>query len=244
MRLIGAVILGLLVACGVAAWAGDGNAAKTISISVTNGDVHDVLALIAKQGDLNISVDAKVKGTVTVALRDVAPDEALKVVASAVGARVRQDGGVYVIDPKPLPAQRPETAPAGGGGATVVPPGTGTGVTNASASGTASSGDEQIIRVLKLNYIDGAMIAAMFGGGVIGGNVQAFGGSPYGQGGGYGGGYGGYGGGYGGRGNGGRWGYGGGNGNGYGTGYGGGFGNGYGSGSGSQLRGWGGYGGF
>jgi len=225
MRLTGLFLLLALVACATVAWAGQGDEPGRISVDVTNGNVHDILSMIAKQAGLNLAIDAKVTGTVTVALRDVTPDEALRVVASAAGARVRQDGEVYVVEPKPLPAERPRTPSLATAGATVVAPTAAAPVTGAGTSATVDSGDEQVIRVIKLKYADPAMIADAFGGGAVGSGTATLGGSPFGQRGGYGG----YGGGYGGYG-------------GYGGGYGG-YG-GYGGGYGGNGGGYGGYGGY
>jgi len=210
MKLSGALLAGLLASVAAVGWAEEGDKDQRISLSITNGDVHDALAMIAQQSGLNISVDSKVRGTVTASLVDISPAEALRVIAGAVGARVRDDNGVYVVEPKPLPAERPRTAPAGAGGALVVPPGGATAGATAAGASTAGSvavGDGEVIRVIKLKYADPALIAAAFGGTVIGSSGM-LGGSPFHQGGGRGGrngsrgGYGGYGssGGYGGSG--------------------------------------------
>lgn len=187
MKLIGALLVGLVVVTASASWAEEVKQDQRISLTITNGDVHDALAMIAKQAGLNISVDAKVRGTVTASLRDVTPAEALRVIAGAVGARVREDNGIYIIEPKPLPAERPR--PGGlagvGGGAVVPPAGGGAGAASAGSStaGSVVLDDEEIIRVIKLKYADPAMIAAAFGGTVVGGSSGMLGGSPFHQGG-------------------------------------------------------------
>jgi hypothetical protein len=154
---------------------------------------------------------------VTASLRDVSPAEALRVIAGAVGARVREDNGIYIVEPKPLPAERPRTGLTGVGGAAVAPPDGAAGSASAgsSSAGSAAVGNDEVIRLIKLKYADPAMIAAAFGGTVVGGGSGMYGGSPFHQrgsgynnwGGSRGGGYGGFGGGYGGSG--GRGGYGG-----------------------------------
>jgi hypothetical protein len=70
----------------------------------------------------------------------VTPAEALRVIASAVGARVRQDGDIYVVEPKPLPHERPH-APALGSPAVVTPAPTAA----ATATGDIPVGNEQVI---------------------------------------------------------------------------------------------------
>ena len=233
MRFAGIVWLGLALAAG--AWAEEGDRPQTISLDITNGNVHEALALIARQGGLNISVDSKVTGVVTAGLRDVTPAEALDAIASSVGARVRQDGDIYVVEPKPLPHVRP-AAPALGPPMAVAPVGR--------ATADIPVGDGEVIRVIHLEYADPALIATAFGGNVVGGDASMMGGTPfhqrggYGRGGGYGqssgyGDYGGYGSGYGsGGGYGRRSGYGG---------YGGGYDGAYGGGSRVGTWGYGGY---
>ena len=186
----------LFLALVGAAWAGDEQPAVRISLEVKDADVQTVLMSIAQQAGLNLSVSQDVHGRVTVALKDLPAEEALKAVASAAGARVLKDGEVYVVDLKPLPPQR---QPASGGGtapagAVIIGPSGKAGAT----SGQTSAGDEEIIRVIHLKYADPAMIALAFGGSVIGGYAGGFGG--LGGFGGPGGGYGNRGGGYGGNG--------------------------------------------
>jgi hypothetical protein len=199
MRLVGIALCGLVIVAGV--WAED-EAPPTITVDITNGDVHEALAAIARQGGLNISVNAKVKGVVTAALRDVTPEEALRTIAGAVGARVRQDGEVYIVEPKPLPHERPRTPSIAGN---VVAPAR----TGGAATGDIPVGDGEVIRVIHLRYADPALLGAAFGGGIVGSGAGMMGGSPFHPRGGRGGGgygrssgygnTGGYGGGYGSR---------------------------------------------
>jgi len=220
------IIVPLLLALIGAAWAGDEEPAARISLEVKDADVQTVLMQIAQQAGLNLSVNQDVRGRVTVTLKDLPAEEALRTVASAVGARVLKDGDVYVVDLKPLPPQR-QPASAGQSsqvGAVVVGP---AGKADAT-SGQTSIGNEEIIRVIQLKYADPAMIALAFGGSVIGGYASGFGGS----------------GGFGGRGGGNRGGYGSAGGYGGYSGLGGGFGGASGSGGyGGSAGGFGGYGG-
>jgi len=192
MKRVGWLLLGLSLVFATAACADDEE--PRVSISVTDANVHEVLALIAKQAGLNISVDANVRGSVTVSLRDVTAQQALDTVAAAAGARVREDQGTYYIEPKPLPPERPQAPRTPVGGSTVLPPGSSAG-TSASGGITAAEEDRVVTRLIQLNYADAAMLAQAFGGGVIGSGL-GFTGSPFRQGGGRGG-YGGYGGGQG-----------------------------------------------
>ncbi len=185
-RLAGIALLGLVFTHAPTSWAAEGDTPPTISLDITNGNVHEALALIARQGGLNISVDARVTGVVTAALRDVTPVEALGVIASGVGARVRQDGDIYIVEPKPLPHERPRALPAAPTPAVVPPTGAAPlAAAPATRAGDIPVGDEQVIRVLHLQYADPALIAAVFGGTVVGGNAAMLGAGPFHQRGGY-----------------------------------------------------------
>lgn len=188
-----------------AAWPAEDEEPGRITLDVTDADVHTVLSTIAKQAGLNVSVSADVRGRVTVALRNVTPEVALQTVAKAAGARFRLDGEVYVIDSQPLPPTRPATKPATRPAPIAVAPAPAKPVVPAADPGpvSAQDPDREIVRVIKLNYLDPSMVAQLMGGSVLGSGVSAMG-SPYhnlqrgGRGGGYGryggGGYGGYGG--------------------------------------------------
>jgi len=221
------ILAATLVAPAAAVWAADEQPAARISLDVRDADVKTVLTGIAKQGGLNLTVAQDVQGTVTVAIVDMTPAQALKTVAEAAGARVILDDNVYKVDHKPLP---PERRPTVGAPATPAPAGrilapTAQGNVGTGPAAAADQKDQVVLRVIKLKYADPAMIAAAFGGSVLGG-MYSQANSPLGNmsGGGQGG--------YGGGGNGGSGGYGGG-------GYGGGYGR---SGSGGGYGGYGGSG--
>ncbi len=71
--------------------------ARTISISVKNADVLDVLKLLANESGQNIVATQNVKGTVTVDLTDVPLKTALDLIVRSSGLDYRQVGNVYVV---------------------------------------------------------------------------------------------------------------------------------------------------
>jgi type IV pilus assembly protein PilQ len=80
--------------------------AGTVSIDVKNGDLVDVIRLLAQQSGQNIVTTPSVKGTVTISLHDVPLRQALDLIVRTNGLEYRQVGNVYVIGtPAELAAQ-------------------------------------------------------------------------------------------------------------------------------------------
>ncbi|HLJ84110.1 MAG TPA: secretin N-terminal domain-containing protein [Candidatus Eremiobacteraceae bacterium] len=71
--------------------------ARTISISVKNADILDVLKLLANESGQNIVATQNVHGTVTVDLSDVPLKTALDLIVRSSGLDYRQVGNVYVV---------------------------------------------------------------------------------------------------------------------------------------------------
>lgn len=72
-------------------------AEQTFSIDVKNMDIRDVIRLISKGYSLNIVLDRKVTGKVTLNLIDVPVSEGLKVLVESYGWELEQRGDVYHI---------------------------------------------------------------------------------------------------------------------------------------------------
>jgi len=86
-------------------------APRTISLSVKNADVLDVLKLLANESGQNIVATQNVKGTVTVDLSDVPLKTALDLIVRSSGLDYRQVGNVYVVGtPADLAAARMRSA--------------------------------------------------------------------------------------------------------------------------------------
>jgi type IV pilus assembly protein PilQ len=69
----------------------------TVSIDVKNGDLYDVIKLLAQQSGQNIVATPSVKGTVTISLHNVPLKEALELIVRTNGLEYRQVGNVYVV---------------------------------------------------------------------------------------------------------------------------------------------------
>jgi type II secretory pathway component GspD/PulD (secretin) len=72
-------------------------APRRVSLDFVQTDVHTVAKALSIQSRANVVVMPAVKGTVTVRLTDVTVDEALKRVATAIGADVRLLDGTYYL---------------------------------------------------------------------------------------------------------------------------------------------------
>ena len=183
-----------------------------VTLNLESASIADALKLLFRATGYNYTLDESVvQGYVTVSLKDVSFETALRTVLRAANPPLtyRVDGGVYIISPK---IEMPEI-----GGQDLTPP-------------DEVSQPQVRTEKITLQHLDSLAIAQILGGGAVSLNQTGWtysGGGGYGGyggfGGGYGGGYGGFGGGYGG--------YGGGFGGGFGGygGFGGGFG-GYGGG--------------
>jgi type IV pilus assembly protein PilQ len=69
----------------------------TVTIDVKNGDLYDVIKLLAQQSGQNIVATPSVKGTVTISLHNVPLKEALELIVRTNGFEYRQVGNVYVV---------------------------------------------------------------------------------------------------------------------------------------------------
>jgi type IV pilus secretin PilQ/predicted competence protein len=69
----------------------------TVSIDIKNGDLLDVIKLLAQESGQNIVATASVKGTTTISLHDVPLREALDLIVRTNGLEYRQVGNIYVV---------------------------------------------------------------------------------------------------------------------------------------------------
>ena len=76
--------------------------AETISLSLRDADLVEVLRSFARLGGFNLVVDPRVKGTVTVELRDVRWQHALAVILRTHGLAAEIDGRIVAIRPLPI----------------------------------------------------------------------------------------------------------------------------------------------
>jgi type IV pilus assembly protein PilQ len=71
--------------------------AGTVSIDIKNGDLLDVIKLLAQESGQNIVATQSVKGTTTISLHDVPLREALDLIVRTNGLEYRQVGNIYVV---------------------------------------------------------------------------------------------------------------------------------------------------
>ncbi len=207
----------VLVSATVSVMAQEGSSPR-VTLTLESASIADALKLLFRSTGYNYTLDESVvQGYVTVSLKDVTFETALRTILRAANPPLtyRVDGGVYIISPK---VETYESTP----------------------EPQVEEPSQPQVRTEKitLQHLDSLAIAQVLGGGAVslnqsgwtysGGGYGGFGGGYGGFGGGFGGGYGGFGGGYGGF------------GGGYGGFGGGGFGGFGGGGWGGGLGGWGG----
>ncbi|HZV80181.1 MAG TPA: secretin N-terminal domain-containing protein [Candidatus Binatus sp.] len=71
--------------------------AGTVTLDVKNGDLLDVIKLLAQESGQNIVATQNVKGTTTISLHDVPLREALDLIVRTNGLEYRQVGNIYVV---------------------------------------------------------------------------------------------------------------------------------------------------
>ncbi len=70
------------------------------SIDYENSDVREVLKTIFKEFNINYSLHSNVQGKITLHMRNVSFENALKAVVTLVGAEYRLENQAYVIEKK------------------------------------------------------------------------------------------------------------------------------------------------
>ncbi|MBV8171731.1 MAG: secretin and TonB N-terminal domain-containing protein [Candidatus Eremiobacteraeota bacterium] len=71
--------------------------AGTVNLDIKNGDLLDVIKLLAQESGQNIVATQNVKGTTTISLHDVPLREALDLIVRTNGLEYRQVGNIYVV---------------------------------------------------------------------------------------------------------------------------------------------------
>ncbi len=74
--------------------------AKSITIDVVDADIRNILRLFSDVGGLNFVVDDTVTGNVTIKLRNVRWDKALKVILKTKGLGMEKDDNIVRIAPQ------------------------------------------------------------------------------------------------------------------------------------------------
>ena len=71
--------------------------AKPITFNAKEMSLHDTIIMIARIGGLNVSVDDSVKGTITTALENVEPVDALNIIAKTKDLKIIEENGIYIL---------------------------------------------------------------------------------------------------------------------------------------------------
>ncbi|MFH1809637.1 MAG: pilus assembly protein PilQ [Pseudomonadota bacterium] len=96
-------------------WGADGRVlpSKRVTLDVQRADIHNVLRLLAEDAGINLILDDKVQGQVTLRLRNVRWDHALKVVLQSKNLGSVWDGEILRVAPQAdLAAEREQVVKA------------------------------------------------------------------------------------------------------------------------------------
>ncbi|MEZ4467888.1 MAG: secretin N-terminal domain-containing protein [bacterium] len=72
---------------------------RRINIDIKDGDIHNILRLLAKEGNVNIVTSDDVKGSVTVHLKLVPWDQALDIILQTKGLGMIREGDIVRVAP-------------------------------------------------------------------------------------------------------------------------------------------------
>lgn len=71
--------------------------AKPLNLKVNNADLRTVIMSAANAGNLNVSLDASIKGNISINLVNVEPEKALEIIAKTTNLQIIKDSGIYII---------------------------------------------------------------------------------------------------------------------------------------------------
>jgi len=139
---IGAMLaIGMLAGAPVRALGQDVGNQIIPTLELDSADVREALRALFKNVGVSYSIAPEVQGTVTVSLRNVTFEVALRNILGQVNATYRVEGGIYQI------VQKEEVGPTPGGGTTEPLPGSG-----------------KVIRRLKIRSADPLLIITLLSG--------------------------------------------------------------------------------
>ncbi|HEX9103388.1 MAG TPA: type IV pilus secretin PilQ, partial [Polyangia bacterium] len=73
---------------------------RRMELDLVNGDIHNIMRLLADVGQVNIVLADDVKGTVTMHLKDVPWDQALDIIAKSKGLGIQREGNLIRVAPQ------------------------------------------------------------------------------------------------------------------------------------------------
>ena len=71
--------------------------AAPMTLSVHEADLRSTIMLVAKTGNLNVSIDDSVKGTISVSVEDVEPLKILEIITRTKSLQLLHEAGVYIV---------------------------------------------------------------------------------------------------------------------------------------------------
>ena len=71
--------------------------AAPMTLSVHEADLRSTIKLVAKTGNLNVSIDDSVRGTISVAVEDVEPLKILEIITRTKSLQHLHEAGVYIV---------------------------------------------------------------------------------------------------------------------------------------------------
>ena len=81
---------------------------KKVTLQLTNAPVIDAIDLIFKDTGYKYTIEPGVSGTISLGLKDVPFEQALKTIAQSAGLTYKVASGQYVIQPKPKEEEAPK----------------------------------------------------------------------------------------------------------------------------------------
>lgn len=73
---------------------------SAMSLNAHNSDLRSIIMLVARSGNLNVSLDDSVKGEISLQLENVEPKKILEIIAKTKNLNIVREGKIYVITKK------------------------------------------------------------------------------------------------------------------------------------------------
>ena len=70
---------------------------SAMSLNAHNSDLRSIIMLVARSGNLNVSLDDSVKGEISLQLENVEPKKILEIIAKTNNLNIVREGNIYMI---------------------------------------------------------------------------------------------------------------------------------------------------
>lgn len=70
---------------------------SAMNLNAHNSDLRSIIMLVARSGNLNVSLDDSVKGTISLQLENVAPKKILEIIAKTKNLQLVKENGIYIL---------------------------------------------------------------------------------------------------------------------------------------------------